>query len=189
MVSTWFVSVVSIVSFVSFGSIVTGYVYDGFWDAHVVQAILIRNSGIVEPWTFASLPWAGAEHAKVGATAAGHVVAALFKFNHSFAVVAALPSLLFGQIDKSLSLWIFGTLAGGVQFVVAQSADLCLASRTATIVAAVKLVHIGRLDPLAAALCRTVEAVLCGVLLILGVPQEFELIIEEVVDVLQRNVV
>jgi hypothetical protein len=33
-----------------------------------------------------------------------------------------------------------------------------------------ELVHVGRLDPLAAALCRTVEAVLCRVLLVLCVP-------------------
>lgn len=150
---------------------------------------MVGNGSIVEPWTFASLPGAGTEHTEVRATAASHVVAALVKFNHSSAVVAALPTLFFSQIDKSLSLWIFGTFAGGVQFVVAQGADLGLAFGTATILAAMELVHIGRLDPLAAAFCRAVEAVLCGVLLILGVPEEFEFVVEEVVDVPQGNVV
>ena len=80
---------------------------------------MVRNSSVVEPRAVASLPGAGTEHAKVEATAASHMVAALVEFNHSSAVVAALPTLLFGQIDKSLSLWILGTLAGSVEFVVA----------------------------------------------------------------------
>lgn len=175
--------------FVSIVSVVTGQVDDCFWDAHVVQAILIGNSSVVEPWALASLPGAGAKHAEVGATAAGHMVAALFEFNHSPAVVAALPTLFFGQIYKPLSLWVFRTVAAGMQFVVAQSADLGLASGTAPIFATMELVHISRLDPLTAALGRTVDAVLCGVLLIPGVPRDLELIVEEVVDVLQRNVV
>lgn len=175
--------------FVSIVSVVMRQVDDCFWHAHVVQAILVGNGGVVEPWAFASLPRAGAEHAKVGATAAGHVVATLLKFNHSPAVVAALPTLFFSQIYKPLSLWVFGTVAAGVQFIVAQSADLGLASGTAPIFASMELVHVSRLDPLAAALGRTVDAVLCGILLIFGVPHDLELIVEEMVDVLQGDVV
>ena len=49
--------------------------------------------------------------------------------------------------------------------------------------------HVGRLDPLATAFCGTVDAVLCRVLLILCVPQDLELVIEEVVDVFEGNVI
>jgi hypothetical protein len=170
-------------------SVVSRHVHNGLWNTHVVQAVLVRNRGVVEPRTFAGLPRAGAEHAEVGTTAAGHMITAFFELDHSLAVEATLPSLLSSQIDKSLSLWIFGTLAAGVHFVVAQRAHLCLASRTATVLATLELVHVGRLDPLAAALCRTVKAVLCRVLLVLCVPQDLELVVEEVVDVFEGDVV
>jgi hypothetical protein len=146
------------------------HVHYGFWNTHVVQAVLVGYSGIVEPRTFARLPRAGAEHAEVGTTTTSHMITALFEFNHGLAVVATLPSLLFSQVDKALSLWIFGALAGGVHLVVAKRADLCLAFGAATVLATLELVHIGRLDPLAAVLCRAVETVLCRVLLILCVP-------------------
>jgi hypothetical protein len=168
--STLFLSVVIIISFISVVSVVSRQVDNGLWNTHVVQAVLVGDRGVVEPRTFASLPRAGAEHAEVGTTAAGHMITAFFELDHSLAVEATLPSLLSSQIDKSLSLWIFGTLAAGVHFVVAQRAHLCLASRTATVLATLELVHVGRLDPLAAALCRTVKAVLCRVLLVLCVP-------------------
>jgi hypothetical protein len=186
---TWFVSVVIIIRFTSVVSVVSRHVHDGFWNAHVVQTVLVGDRGVVEPRTFASLPRAGAEHAEVRATAAGHMITTLLKLDHSLAVEAALPTLLFGQIDKSLGLWIFGALAAGVHLVVAQRAHLCLAPRTATVLAALELVHIGRLDPLAAALRWTVEAVLCRVLLVLCVPQDLELVVEEVVDVFEGDVV
>jgi hypothetical protein len=170
-------------------SVVSRHAHDGFWNAHVVQAVLVGDGGVVEPRTFASLPRAGAEHAKVGATATGHMIATLFELNHGLAVVATLPSLLFSHIDKSLSLWIFGALAAGVHLVVAQRANFCLAFRAATVLATLELVHIGRLDPLATVFRRTVEAVLCRILLILCVPQNLELIVKEVVNVFERDVV
>jgi hypothetical protein len=116
------------------------------------------------------------------------MIAALFKFNHSLAVVATLPSLLFSQIDKALSLWVFRALAASVHLVVTQRADLCLTLGAATVLATLELVHIGRLDPLAAVLCRAVEAVLCRILLVLCVPQNLELVVKEVVDVFERDV-
>jgi hypothetical protein len=85
----------------------------------VVQAVLVGDRSVVEPRTFASLPRAGAEHAEVRATTAGHMVTTLLELDHCLAIEAALPTLLFSQIDKSLSLWIFGTLAAGVHLVVA----------------------------------------------------------------------
>jgi hypothetical protein len=155
----------------------------------MIQAVLVGHGGVIEPRAFTSLPRAGAEHAEVRATAAGHMVAALFKLDHSLAVVATLPSLLFSHIDKSFSLWIFRALAAGVHLVVAQRADLCLALRAATVLATLKLVHIGGLDPLAAVLCRAVETVLCRILLILCVPQNLELVVKEVVNVFERDVI
>jgi hypothetical protein len=115
--STWLVSVVSVIVFVSVVSIVSvvaRQVHDSFGDTHVVQAILVGNVDVIEPRTLASLPRACAEHAEVGTTTASHMVAALLKLDHGLAVVAALPSLLFGQVDKSLSLWILGAVAAGV---------------------------------------------------------------------------
>jgi hypothetical protein len=183
------ISVIRFVSIVSFISVVSRHVHYGFWNAHMVQAILVGYRGVVEPRTFASLPRAGAEHAEVGATAASHMVAALFEFNHGLAVVATLPSLLFGHIDKSLSLWIFGALAAGVHLIVTQRANLCLTFGAATVLATLKLVHVGRLDPLATVLCGTVEAILCRILLILCVPQYLEFVVEQVVDVFERDVI
>lgn len=122
LVSQGGVSVVSssihVVWIVSFVSIVARMVYERLWNAHVIQAVLVRYGCVVEPWAVACLPRAGAQHAKVGATTARHVVAALFKLYHGSAVVTALPSLLLGQVDKPLSLWIVGTLAGRMESVV-----------------------------------------------------------------------
>jgi hypothetical protein len=117
---TWFMSVVMIIRSISVVSVVSRQVYNGLWNTHVVQAVLVGDRGVVEPRTFAGLPRAGAKHAEVGATAAGHMVTTLLKLDHSLAIEAALPTLLFGQINKSLSLWIFGALAAGVHLVVAQ---------------------------------------------------------------------
>ena len=108
------VPVVRLISVVSIVSVVARQVHNGLWNTHVVQAVLVGDIDVVEPWALASLPWAGAEHAKVGSTAAGHMVAALLKFDHGLAVVTTLPSLLFSQVDKSLSLWILGAVAAGV---------------------------------------------------------------------------
>lgn len=130
-------SFICIVTLVPGVSIMTGLIDKSFWDTHVVQAILVGDGSVVEPRAFASLPGIGAEHAEVGATAAGHVVTALLKFDHCSAVVTALPSLLFGHVDKPVGLRIVGTLAARVELVVAQSAHLGLASRAATVLATV----------------------------------------------------
>jgi hypothetical protein len=115
--STWLVSVVSVVRFISVVSIVSvvaRQVHNSLWDTHVVQAVLVGNIDVVEPRALTSLPGAGAEHAKVRSTAAGHMVAALLELDHSLTIIAALPSLLFSQVDKSLGLWILGAVAAGV---------------------------------------------------------------------------
>ena len=76
-----------------------------------------------------------------------------------------------------------------MELVVAQSTHTGLASRTTAILAALKFVHVGRLNPLAAASGGTIQTVLCRVFLISLIPEHLELVVKQVVDVLERDVI
>jgi hypothetical protein len=101
-----------------------------------------------------------------------------------------LPALLLGHLHKAVGLLVLGTFSLGVELAVAEYAHLGVARAAACVLAAVRRVHLdlGRLDPLAASLGRTVQSVGSGVLLKLLVPLDLELVIEESVGILQGDV-
>lgn len=65
----------------------------------MIQAVLIRDLGVVEPRAIASLPGASTKHAELGTTSTSHVVASFLQFDHGSAVGTALPALFFGHVD------------------------------------------------------------------------------------------
>ena len=120
------------------------------------------------------------------------MVASLLELDHGRTVVAPLPSLLLGDLDEPLGLLVLGTFLAGVPLAVASTAHLGLAPAAFAVLPVSNRpirVDVGRLDPLAAALGRAVDAVLGRVLLVLSIPQHLELQIEQAINVLQRDVV
>ena len=108
------------------------------------------------------------------------MIAALFQFYYSLAAVASLPALLFGHFYNAVGLLILGAFALGVEFGIAQYADLGVACAASCVLAAICGIHLdlGWLDPLATSLCWAVEAVSGSVLLELSVPEHFKLVVE-----------
>lgn len=158
------------------------------WYVHEKAIGLIKLS-IVEPRTAARLPNLTTQHAELGCAAACHVVTTFLQLDHGLAVVAAPPTVFFGNLDKFLRLLVPRAFFAGVPFAVAEYADLGLTFAAFPALAASGGVHadIGRVDPLAAATGRAVYAVLGGVLLVFCVPHDLELVIEETVNVSQGN--
>lgn len=121
------------------------------------------------------------------------MVAAFFEFNHGGAVVAATPARVFGQLGKLAGVIVAGAFCLGVPFPVAGAADFGFASTAFAILATTIGAAAGvdenvlRLDPFSTAFDRTVDPVLCSVLSILLVPLGFELVVEELIDMLERN--
>lgn len=138
----------------------------------------------VEPQTGTPFPFGAAGEAELSTTATCHVVAPFYLLDRRFAVVATLPTFLFGNLDEFLGCRIFGTLARGVPFVVAEAADLCLAALAFAVFAAVigsatrVGVNVGGFDPLAATFSRTVYSVFGGVFLVLPIPLYLEIVIK-----------
>ena len=83
-----------------------------------------------------------------------HVVASLLEFNHALAPVAPLPAFLLCLLQEIVRLLILGTLARGMPFAIAGTADLGVAPTAAgclpPALARVLVVHVLGLDPLAA---------------------------------------
>ena len=99
----------------------------GVGHVHVREAV--RFDGlVVEPGAIARLPLEAADHAELGAAAAGHVVAAFLELDGGGAVEAPLPALFLCDFDKLLCRRVFGTLAARVPLVVAGAADFGLAA-------------------------------------------------------------
>jgi hypothetical protein len=119
------------------------------------------------------------------------VVATFSEFNHGRAVMAALPAFSLGDLHEPLRFFILRTLFLDVPFAVAGAADFCLATAAFAKLPAGRAVggDISGLDPLAATSGGAINAVLGGILLILAIPLHFELEIEELFDVLERDVV
>lgn len=172
--------------FYNFYNLLTGNV----GNARIVDAVIIINVAVIEPWTITRFPRGRAYHAELGGTAASHVVAAFLKLNHSLAAVASLPALVFCHLDQTIRLLILGALLPSVELAVAQDAYLGLATTATRILHAVCQVHpnLARLDPFSTSLSRTVESVSGRVLLIFLVPQLLELVVEEALDVSERDV-
>lgn len=149
----------------------------------------------VEPETGTPFPLGAAGEAELGTAATCHVVAAFDLLHRRFAVVAALPAFFFGDLDEFLGCGVFGTLARGVPFVVAEAADLCLAALAFAVFAAVigsaicVGVDVGGFDPLAASFGGTVDSVLGGVFLVLPIPLYLEIVIKKLYDMFQWDAI
>ena len=90
----------------------------------VVMSQAVRFNGVVvEPGAIARLPFQAANHAKLSAAAARHVVAAFFQLDSGRTVEAALPALFLGDLDELLRRGVLGALAARMPFVVAGAAD------------------------------------------------------------------
>ena len=89
---------------------------------HVGEAVGF-DGFVVEPWAIARLPLEAADHAKFGAAATRHVVAAFLELDGGGAVEAALPAFFLCDLDEFLRCSVFGTFAARVPFVVAGAAD------------------------------------------------------------------
>jgi hypothetical protein len=118
------------------------------------------------------------------------VVAPFFQLNYSLAVVALLPALFLGHLLQTIRLLVLWTLALGVELFIAQHAHLRRTCPTASIFPPIRHVHanFGRLDPLTASSRRAVQPVCRSVFLILLVPQDLELVVEQAIGVFERNV-
>jgi len=117
------------------------------------------------------------------------VIAAFFQFDHGFAIEAALPPFFLGRRNECLRCLVLRTFLTSVPLSVTERTYLGFTSSTASVLPAIINVHVTWPYPLAAATHWTVEAVLRSILLILLVPQKFELCAEESIYVLQGYVV
>ena len=121
------------------------------------------------------------------------MIAAFLELDRGLAVVALLPSFFSGELDEFFCGLVLGTLARPVPFVIAETADLCLAPFTNTVFAPVSGsmacidAYVGRFDPLATTFGRTVNPVLGCEFLELSIPFDFELHVKKSVDIVQGN--
>lgn len=102
---------------------------------------------VVEPRTVARFPLQSTDHAELGRTATGHVVAAFFEFNHGGAIVTSLPTFLPGDLGQGFHLGIFGTVARDVHLLRTNPADSSLALLAPANFAAVFNLHMMWFDP------------------------------------------
>ncbi len=91
----------------------------------------------------------------------GHMVAALFEFNHSFTPAAPLPAFMFGLLQEFFCLLVVGAIPRRMPLAVAQSAYLGLAVTTLGNLASVLAVNVLRFYPFTTTSCWTVNAVPC----------------------------
>lgn len=156
--------------------------------SHEVELILGLHVVYVEQWTIAGLPLTSTDHAKLGRTATRHVVATLLQFHHLLATEAALPTFLLCRLQQVLDPFVLWALAPLVEFSVALCAYLCFALAADTKLATLLGAHMTRLDPCAAATRRAVYSVSRSVLAVFLIPQYLEFVVEQMLDVFERNV-
>jgi hypothetical protein len=145
---------------------------------------------VIEPWTITCLPLQPALHAELRRASASHVVATFFQLDHSITAVASLPSFLLRLLDQLRNLRILWTVCGLVHLVVAKRTYFGLASGTMSNLSALGIaMNVRRLDPLATFWERAVYPIFSVILLILAVPKNLEFEVEQLVDVLKRDVV
>jgi hypothetical protein len=158
---------------------------------HIRNAIILHLL-IIKPWTITSLPLHSTNHTELCHTTTRHVITAFLQLNHRAAIMATLPSLFLGDLDKSSRSGVFRT------FFVARvvSAITCNANFRSTAFAFSEFpagvvgvrVDVGGFDPFPAAAAGAVETVLGGVFLVFAVPFVFELVVEKLVDVAEGDV-
>ena len=143
---------------------------------------------VVEPGTVTGLPFVATYHAELCSAPARHMVASFFQLDHSRTVEAALPPFSLSNFDEGICFGILGTFSGSVHFVVTYTANACPASFAFSYFATILHVNMIRFDPLATMARWAVDAVSGRVLMEFPVPGLFELLVEELVDILERNV-
>lgn len=118
-----------------------------------------------------------------------HVVAPFLELNHSLAIIASLPTLLLRHLYQTLGPFVLWTFSSCVKLTVAQNTDLGTALATTGIFSPSSQIDadLTGFDPLTAALCRTVEVLGSGVLFKLLVPKSLESVIEQAINVFQRD--
>lgn len=160
----------------------------------MIEAIVFHRL-VVEPGTIAALPLGAADHAKLGVASTCHVVASFLQFDRRRAVEAALPPFLLCDLCEPRRGFILGAFAPCVPAAIAGTAHLRATAFAVSVLTAPARtarsinMDMGRLDPFAATARGAVDAVLGGVFLIFAVPGFLELEVEEVFDVLERDVV
>ena len=160
-----------------------------------VSAAVGFDGFVVEPGAVARFPLEAADHAELGAAAAGHVVAAFLELDGRRAVEAALPSFFLCDLDELLRRGVFRAFAAGMPFVVACAADFRLAPLAFAVLPAPVGTTAGidvdvcGFDPRAATPSGAVDAVFRRVFLELSIPFSFEAVVEELVDVFQIDAV
>lgn len=157
-------------------------------NTHVVQPVSVCRLRIVEPGTVTSLPLLGAEHAELGHTSTSQVVTAFLQLDHGFAVEAPLPAFFLCNVEQFLRVFVFWAFAPLVPFGVAFGTYFGLAFRAQAVLAALVRMDLVRPYPRPTPRGRAVKPVLGGVFFILFVPEDFELGVEEAVDIFQRYV-
>lgn len=145
---------------------------------------------VAEPRAFACLPLRPAYHAELGSATACHMIAAFLEFNHSLTSMAALPPFQLRLLEELVRLFVSGTLPRIVHLPITPTADLGPATATLTVLPAVLVAaDILGLDPVAAPSRRAVNSVSRRELGVFLVPSLLEVAVEELLDMLDRNVV
>lgn len=143
---------------------------------------------VVEPGTVTGLPFVATYHAELCSASARHMVASFFQLDHSRTVEAALPPFFLSNFGESIGLGILGTFSRSVHFVVTYAAYACPTFFAFSYFATILHVDMIRFDPLATMARRAVDTVSGRIFMELPVPDLFELLVEELVDILERNV-
>jgi hypothetical protein len=118
------------------------------------------------------------------------MITAFLEFDHSLAFVTSLPSFFFGLLEEFLGLFVSRAFLGAVPFAVAAAADLSLATTTLSALSTVRsAMDVLGLDPFAASPGRTVHSIPGRVLGVFPVPCPLEAVVEQLVDMLERDMV
>jgi hypothetical protein len=110
------------------------------------------------------------------------MITSLFLLDHGLAAVASLPALFLSLLQDFGNLRIFRAVGRPVHLITAKSADFSPAARAGCEFATLFLVDMGGLNPVPTLWRRTVQAILSVVLLILAVPEGFELYVVQLVN-------
>lgn len=119
-----------------------------------------------------------------------HMIAAFFELNHSLTSMAALPPFLLRLLEELVRLFVSGTLPRIVHLPITPTADLRPATTTLTVLPAVLVAaDVLGLDPVAAPSRWAVNSVSRRELGVFPVPSLLKVGVEELLDVLERDVV
>ena len=123
------------------------------------------------------------------------MIASFFELDGGRAVEAALPAFFFGDLGETSGGFVFRAFAPRVPAAIAGATDFCPAAAAFTVsppaiysTGSIEM-DVGRLDPLAATAGWAIDAVFGRIFLIFLVPLHLKAEIEQLVDMLKRDVV